>query len=71
MKCTVCAERDMKNVCHHCGRPLCTSNECDFQIHDPAFNDNYEGSRKTSAHHCLKCLETYHPDEVKTRAGRK
>ncbi len=59
MKCSNCDERDMKVVCHHCGKPLCTNKKCDAHVKDPAFSDKDDS---ISAHHCSSCLERHHPD---------
>lgn len=73
MKCTVCEENEVEVVCHHCGRPLCTQPSCDHIIIDPVFNDSTGlpyGLGNERAHHCIKCLENYHPSEYKVKASR-
>jgi len=71
MNCTVCGGRDANIVCHHCGRSMCTSNQCDFRVRDPAFNDQKVTSSEIMSHHCVKCLEMYHPTEYKEQIMRK
>jgi len=53
------AKRKMNAVCHHCGKPLCSScHRARFKLVDDAYSD--EPGLSQEAYHCGDCRRTHH-----------
>ncbi|WP_434445000.1 hypothetical protein [Lentzea sp. E54] len=66
-ECAECNASEIKSVCHHCGKPLCTGDQ--VEIDDDAFSDE-EGRISRRAMHCKACKEKHHPRAVQLNQVR-
>ena len=67
LECASCGStQNVKAVCHHCGRPLCNRDKCQFEVEDKVFS----GKWPVKAIHCRHCLETHHPDNKLRKTGK-
>ncbi len=73
-KCAVCGEvdgrnkADVKAVCHHCGKPLCSQHQ--VVILDPDFGHEADDPL-VWAIHCKACGRKHHWLAPRQRKGRK
>ena len=49
-------------VCHHCGTPLCSDEQCLYLLVDSAFGGPIADRR---AVHCKPCRDKYHPMAIR------